>query len=55
MIVKFTGFEGEIVWDGTKPDGQPGRMLDGSRAEKKFEGRAKVKFEGGVEEDGGVV
>ncbi|MCE8426128.1 MAG: hypothetical protein J5U17_10180 [Candidatus Methanoperedens sp.] len=23
VIVKFTGFEGEIVWDATKPDGQP--------------------------------
>ncbi len=52
MIVKFTGFEGEIVWDATKPDGQPGRMLDVSRAEKKFGFRAKVGFEEGVEEFG---
>ncbi len=37
-----------IAWNRTNPDGQPGRMLDGSRAEKKFGGRAKVKFEEGL-------
>ena len=32
LIVELTGFEGRIVWDATKPDGQPRRMLDTSRA-----------------------
>ncbi len=48
LIVKLTGFEGEIVWYATKPDGQPGRMLDVSRAEKEFGFRAKVGFEEGL-------
>ena len=34
LIVKVTGFEGEIVWDATKQDGQPRRMLDIGRAER---------------------
>ena len=33
LIVRLTGFEGEIRWDTTKPDGQPRRALDTSRAE----------------------
>ncbi len=48
MIVKVTGFEGEIFWDATKPNGQPGRMLSVSRAEKKIGWRAKVEFEEGL-------
>ncbi len=52
LIVKFTGFKGDIIWDATKPNGQPGRMMDGSRAEKKFGFRANVKFEEGVEDFG---
>ncbi len=47
LIIKFTGFEGEIVWDATKPDGQPRRMLDVSRAEREFGFMAKVEFEEG--------
>jgi len=35
-IARLTGFDGEIVWDAAKPDGQPRRMLDTSRAEQKF-------------------
>jgi len=44
MIVKLTGFNGEIRWDTSKPDGQPRRMLDVSKAKKKFGFKAKTKF-----------
>ena len=46
----MTGFQGQIVWDATKPDGQPRRMLDVSRAEKFFGFKAKVGFEEGLRE-----
>jgi GDP-L-fucose synthase len=36
LIVKLTKFKGEIVWDATKPDGQPRRCLDTTRAKKEF-------------------
>ncbi len=48
LIVKLTGFHGEIVWDSTKPDGQPRRGLDVSRAEKEFGFRAKTDFVDGL-------
>jgi len=48
LIAKLTGFKGEIVWDTTKPDGQPRRMLDTARAEKEFGFKAKVGFEEGL-------
>ena len=48
LIVKLTGFDGRIVWDITKPDGQPRRCLDTSRAEREFGFRAKYKFEEGL-------
>jgi GDP-L-fucose synthase len=48
LIAKFTGFKGEIVWDTSKPDGQPRRMLDTSRAEREFGFKAKTKFEEGL-------
>ena len=48
LIVKVTGFKGNIVWDTTEPDGQPGRRLDVSRAEREFGFRAKMGFEGGL-------
>ncbi len=35
-IKKLTGFTGDIIWDETRPDGQPRRMLDVSRAEREF-------------------
>ncbi len=50
LIAKITGFQGKIVWDATKPDGQPRRMLDTSRAEKFFGFKAKVGFEEGLRE-----
>ncbi|GAH80723.1 unnamed protein product, partial [marine sediment metagenome] len=48
LIVKLTGFQGIIVWDTTKPDGQPRRMLDTSKAEKEFGFKAKTPFEVGL-------
>jgi len=48
LIVKLTKFEGEIVWDKTKPDGQPRRCLDTTRARKEFGFEARVSFEAGL-------
>jgi GDP-L-fucose synthase len=48
LIAKLMNFRGEVVWDKTKPDGQPRRMLDVSRAERLFGFRAKTKFEDGL-------
>lgn len=48
MIVRLTGFKGRIIWDRTKPDGQPRRCLDTRKAEKEFGFRAKTKFEEGL-------
>jgi len=48
LIVKLTGFKGKIIWDKTKPDGQPRRSLDTKKAFKEFGFRAKMKFEAGL-------
>jgi len=48
LIVKLTGFKGEIIWDKSKPDGQPRRCLDISRAKKEFGFQAKVSLELGI-------
>ena len=48
LIVKLTGFKGKIIWDKTKPDGQPRRCLDTKKAFKEFDFRAKTKFEEGL-------
>ena len=48
LIVNLTGFKGAITWDTSKPDGQPRRMLDVSRAAKEFGFRAKTSFEEGL-------
>lgn len=50
LIAQFTGFEGKIVWDTTKPNGQPRRKLDTSRAKEKFGFDAQVRFEQGLRE-----
>ena len=42
LIAKLTGFDGTIVWDTSKPDGQPRRCLDTSRAKKEFGFEAKT-------------
>lgn len=41
-------FKGKIVWDTSKPDGQPRRMLDVSKAEKKFEFKAQTGLREGL-------
>ena len=48
LIARLTGFEGDIVWDRSKPDGQPRRCLDTSKAERRFGFRAKTPFEDGL-------
>ena len=48
LIVKLTGFKGNVVWDTSKPDGQPRRMLDTSKAEKEVGFQAKTSFEKGL-------
>jgi GDP-L-fucose synthase len=48
LIARLTGFEGEIRWDASKPDGQPRRCLDTSRAAKMLNWRAAVGFEEGL-------
>ncbi|MEQ9461334.1 MAG: GDP-L-fucose synthase [Phycisphaeraceae bacterium] len=48
LIVRLTGFEGEIVWDATKPDGQPRRCLDTSKAERLLGWKAQVDLETGL-------
>jgi GDP-L-fucose synthase len=48
LIVKLTGFKGKLTWDPTKPDGQPRRCLDTTRAFEKFGFKAKVPFEEGL-------
>ena len=49
-IAKITGFKGEIRWDSSKPDGQPKRRLDVSKAKKYFGFEAKTSFEEGLKE-----
>lgn len=48
LIRRLTGFEGKLVWDISKPNGQPRRALDISRAERYFGFRAKTNFEEGL-------
>ena len=48
LIVRLTGFEGEIRWDTGKPNGQPRRKLDTSRAKERFGFEAKTNFEAGL-------
>ncbi|MDD2889028.1 MAG: GDP-L-fucose synthase [bacterium] len=48
LIVKLTGFKGKIIWNTSKPDGQPRRCLDTSSAEREFGFRAKMSFEDGL-------
>jgi len=48
LICELTGFRGEIRWDPSKPDGQPRRCLDVSRAEHEFGFRAQTDFRAGL-------
>ena len=51
MMTKIIGFEGQIKWDKTKPDGQPKRKLNTSRAKKEFGFTAKTSFKIGLREE----
>lgn len=48
LITRLTGYEGKLVWDTTKPNGQPRRALDTSRAAEYFGWRASVRFDEGL-------
>jgi GDP-L-fucose synthase len=48
VIAAETGFDGQIVWDTSRPNGQPRRKLDTSRAEREFGFRAKTRFREGI-------
>jgi GDP-L-fucose synthase len=48
LIARLMQFTGKITWDGTKPDGQPRRMLDTSRAEREFGFKSTTRFEAGL-------
>lgn len=48
MIASLVGFDGEIVWDTSKPDGQPRRCLDASRARERFGFTASTPFAEGL-------
>jgi len=48
MIIQMVGFEGKLVWDTEKPNGQPRRGLDVSRAEKYFGWHAQMPFAEGM-------
>ncbi|MCM8775862.1 MAG: GDP-L-fucose synthase [Candidatus Omnitrophica bacterium] len=48
LVVKHTGFKGKIVWDPSKPDGQPRRSVDTSRAQSEFGFEARMPFEEGI-------
>jgi GDP-L-fucose synthase len=48
LLKKLTGYKGKIVWDKTKPDGQPRRMLDVTRAKREFGFTASTSFEEGL-------
>jgi GDP-L-fucose synthase len=47
-IAELAGYEGELVWDASKPDGQPRRCLDVSKAKERFGFEAKVPFRTGL-------
>ncbi|KAF0111883.1 MAG: GDP-L-fucose synthase [Chloroflexi bacterium] len=48
LIARLTGFTGELIWDVTKPNGQPRRQLDVTRAKREFGFKAQVSFEEGL-------
>ena len=49
-IVRSTGFKGRVIWDASRPDGQPRRCLDTTRARKEFGFRAMTDLETGLKE-----
>jgi GDP-L-fucose synthase len=49
LVAELTGYEGEIVWDTSMPNGQPRRSLDASRAKELFGFEAKTPLREGLE------
>jgi GDP-L-fucose synthase len=49
LIARLTGYEGKVIWDTSKPDGQPRRKLDTTRAKKLFDFEAETDLETGLE------
>jgi len=48
LLKKLTEYDGKVMWDKSKPDGQPRRMLDTSRAKKEFGFKARTAFSKGL-------
>lgn len=48
LIARLSGFQGRIIWDKTKPNGQPRRRLDIAKAEKEFGFKARTSFQEGL-------
>lgn len=48
LIARLTDFKGELIWDATKPNGQPRRRLNVERAKREFGFQARVDFEEGL-------
>ena len=48
LIAKLTSFKNRITWGTTKPDGQPRKRLDVTRAKKEFDFKVKTNFEKGL-------
>jgi len=48
IICRLMNFKGKIIWDKSKPDGQPRRMVDVTLAKKEFGFQAKTDFEEGL-------
>jgi GDP-L-fucose synthase len=48
MIVRLTGFKGEVIWDPSKPDGQPRRCLDVSKAQRELGFKSETDFVTGL-------
>lgn len=51
QIARLIGYTGNLRWDTSKPDGQPRRMLDNSKAYRFFKFKAKMKFEEGLKKE----
>ncbi|MCP9488173.1 MAG: hypothetical protein MSC30_20220, partial [Gaiellaceae bacterium MAG52_C11] len=49
LVAELMGFEGEIAWDSSMPNGQPRRRLDVTRADELFGFRARTDFRKGLE------
>jgi len=49
LIKDLVGYEGEVVWDKTRPDGQPRRSLDTTRAVREFGWKARTPFRAGLQ------